>query len=87
MCVFQGCDKKANVWDMRSGQNVQSFETHESDINNVKWVSRCLALSDNALKLRLHFIFFPSLHDIVNSKHRIESEIFNSDMGHSIMWK
>ncbi|KTF94262.1 hypothetical protein cypCar_00023819 [Cyprinus carpio] len=37
VCVFQGCDKKANVWDMRSGQNVQSFETHESDINNVKY--------------------------------------------------
>lgn len=36
VCVFQGCDKKANVWDMRSGQNVQSFETHESDINSVK---------------------------------------------------
>ncbi|XP_034416311.1 guanine nucleotide-binding protein subunit beta-5b isoform X2 [Cyclopterus lumpus] len=41
-CTFtssdmQGCDKKANVWDMRSGQNVQSFETHESDINCVKY--------------------------------------------------
>ncbi|XP_016087440.1 guanine nucleotide-binding protein subunit beta-5-like [Sinocyclocheilus grahami] len=34
---MQGCDKKANVWDMRSGQNVQSFETHESDINSVKY--------------------------------------------------
>lgn len=39
MCVFvcyQGCDKKANVWDMRSGQNIQSFESHESDVNCVK---------------------------------------------------
>lgn len=35
---YQGCDKTANVWDMRSGQNVQSFESHESDINCVKWV-------------------------------------------------
>uniref|UniRef100_A0AAQ6AK28 Guanine nucleotide binding protein (G protein), beta 5b n=1 Tax=Amphiprion ocellaris TaxID=80972 RepID=A0AAQ6AK28_AMPOC len=41
-CTFtnsdmQGCDKKANVWDMRSGQNIQSFECHESDINCVKY--------------------------------------------------
>ncbi|KAI3377735.1 hypothetical protein L3Q82_008879 [Scortum barcoo] len=41
-CTFtnsdmQGCDKKANVWDMRSGQNIQSFESHESDINCVKY--------------------------------------------------
>lgn len=35
---YQGSDKKANVWDMRSGQNIQSFESHESDINCVKWV-------------------------------------------------
>lgn len=41
VCVclcYQGCDMKANVWDMRSGQNIQSFESHESDINCVKWV-------------------------------------------------
>lgn len=37
-CSSQGCDKKANVWDMRSGQCIQSFETHESDINSVRWV-------------------------------------------------
>lgn len=36
--LLQGCDKKANVWDMRSGQCIQSFETHESDINSVRWV-------------------------------------------------
>uniref|UniRef100_A0A3Q1AHL2 Uncharacterized protein n=1 Tax=Amphiprion ocellaris TaxID=80972 RepID=A0A3Q1AHL2_AMPOC len=34
---MQGCDKKANVWDMRSGQCIQSFETHESDINSVRY--------------------------------------------------
>ena len=34
--LLQGCDKKANVWDMRSGQCIQSFETHESDINSVR---------------------------------------------------
>lgn len=36
LCSSQGCDKKANVWDMRSGQCIQSFETHESDINSVR---------------------------------------------------
>lgn len=35
---LQGCDKKAMVWDMRSGQCVQAFETHESDINSVRSV-------------------------------------------------
>lgn len=34
--ISQGCDKKANVWDMRTGQCIQSFETHESDINSVR---------------------------------------------------
>ncbi|KAK3548025.1 hypothetical protein QTP70_002911 [Hemibagrus guttatus] len=34
---MQGCDKKANVWDMRSGQNIQSFDNHESDINAVRY--------------------------------------------------
>ncbi|KFO21418.1 Guanine nucleotide-binding protein subunit beta-5 [Fukomys damarensis] len=32
-----GCDKKAIVWDMRSGQCVQAFETHGSDINSVRY--------------------------------------------------
>lgn len=36
LSLLQGCDKKANVWDMRSGQCIQSFETHESDINSVR---------------------------------------------------
>lgn len=34
--LSKGCDKKACVWDMRTGQCVQSFETHESDINSVR---------------------------------------------------
>lgn len=29
------------VWDMRSGQCIQSFETHDSDINSVRSVSVC----------------------------------------------
>lgn len=27
----------ALIWDMRSGQCVQSFEGHESDVNSVKF--------------------------------------------------
>lgn len=35
---------KAMVWDMRSGQCQQAFETHESDINSVRSVSRMFML-------------------------------------------
>ena len=33
----QGCDRQALIWDLRSGQCVQSFEGHEADINCVKF--------------------------------------------------
>lgn len=33
----QGCDRKALIWDMRTGQCVQTFDGHESDINTVKF--------------------------------------------------
>lgn len=33
------------VWDMRSGQCVQAFETHESDVNSVRSVSRMFSYS------------------------------------------
>ena len=35
--IFQGCDKVAMVWDMRTGDCVQVFDGHESDINSVKF--------------------------------------------------
>jgi WD40 repeat protein len=34
---FQGCDKVAMVWDMRTGDCVQVFEGHQSDINSVRF--------------------------------------------------
>ena len=34
---LQGCDKVANVWDMRTGECVQMFEGHDSDINSVRF--------------------------------------------------
>ena len=34
---MQACDKMAFVWDMRTGNYVQYFEGHESDINAVKY--------------------------------------------------
>ena len=37
MYIFQGCDRQALIWDMRTGQYVQSFEGHEADINAVKF--------------------------------------------------
>ena len=33
----KACDKMAFVWDMRTGNYVQYFEGHESDINSVKY--------------------------------------------------
>jgi len=33
----QSCDKTVMVWDMRTGQCVQVFEGHESDINSVRF--------------------------------------------------
>lgn len=35
--VVQGCDKMAMIWDMRTGESVQVFEGHESDINSVRF--------------------------------------------------
>lgn len=35
--TLQGCDRKALIWDMRTGQCVQTFDGHESDINTVKF--------------------------------------------------
>merc|ERR1719494_935187 len=35
--VSGGCDKCALVWDMRCGQSVQSFQSHNADINAVKF--------------------------------------------------
>lgn len=34
---IQSCDKMLLLWDMRTGQSVQSFEGHLSDINSVKY--------------------------------------------------
>lgn len=34
--VSGSCDKLVFIWDMRSGQCVQSFEGHESDVNSVR---------------------------------------------------
>nr|CAD7444272.1 unnamed protein product [Timema bartmani] len=35
--ILQSCDKMVLIWDMRTGQCVQSFEGHQSDINSVKF--------------------------------------------------
>ena len=34
---MQSCDKTVMVWDMRTGQSVQIFEGHESDVNCVRF--------------------------------------------------
>lgn len=35
--ISGGCDKSCFVWDMRIAKCVQSFQTHESDVNSVRW--------------------------------------------------
>lgn len=35
--VSGGCDRAVLVWDMRTGQAVQAFDTHDSDVNSVKY--------------------------------------------------
>lgn len=37
LLLFQSCDKTLMVWDIRTGQCVQEFEGHESDINSVRF--------------------------------------------------
>ena len=37
MFVQQSSDKAVNIWDMRTGQCVQVFEGHESDVNSVRY--------------------------------------------------
>lgn len=37
MKLFQGSDHIALVWDTRSGEYVQNFEGHESDVNSVRF--------------------------------------------------
>ena len=34
---FKGADGHALVWDIRTGQCVQSFEGHDADINTLKF--------------------------------------------------
>lgn len=35
--VSGGCDRCVLVWDLRTGQAVQAFDTHDSDVNSVKY--------------------------------------------------
>lgn len=48
------------IWDMRTGQCVQSFEGHESDVNSVKFHPSGDAVatgSDDATVQTIHIIF------------------------------
>lgn len=63
-CSVQSCDKTVIVWDMRTGQCVQVFEGHESDINSVRFYPSGDAIatgSDDAtvsnLEQYLHYSF------------------------------
>ena len=34
----QGCDETVRIWDLRNGQCVQCFESHQADVNSVRLV-------------------------------------------------
>jgi WD40 repeat protein len=36
--MLQGCDKNALVWDIRTGQVINTFDNHNADINCVRLV-------------------------------------------------
>lgn len=55
------------LWDMRTGQSVQSFEGHLSDINSVKYHPSGDAVasgSDDSTVVKKHFYSFSMLSKI-----------------------
>ena len=34
---WQGCDRAAYVWDMRTGGWVQQFDAHDADVNAIRF--------------------------------------------------
>lgn len=48
------------IWDMRSGQCVQSFEGHESDVNSVKFHPSGDAVATGSDDATVIYSSFPS---------------------------
>ena len=61
VCTFfsQACDKMAFVWDMRTGNYVQYFEGHDSDINAVKYHPSGDAIGQAKIKNSIFFSWHP----------------------------
>ncbi|VDO71849.1 unnamed protein product [Onchocerca flexuosa] len=59
--IFKGADKHALVWDIRTGQCVQSFEGHEADINTVRFHPNgdAFATGSDDASVGLSFFYFP----------------------------
>lgn len=58
--IFQGSDHVALVWDIRTGQYVQIFDGHESDVNSVKFHPSGDAFasgSDDSTVITIKYIF------------------------------
>lgn len=61
-------DKTVLIWDMRTGQCVQSFEGHESDVNSVRYHPSGDAIAtggDDATASVFFFAFFYSFTRLV----------------------
>lgn len=56
--IEKGCDRKALIWDMRTGQCVQTFDGHESDINTVKFHPSGDAIATGSDDATVRLIYF-----------------------------
>ena len=65
--VSGSCDKMVLIWDMRTGQCVQSFEGHQSDINSVKYHPSGDAVATGSDDATVSFFFSKNLKKIISS--------------------
>lgn len=55
---FEGADKHALVWDIRTGQCVQSFEGHDADVNTLRFHPNGDAFATGSDDASVSVIFF-----------------------------
>lgn len=56
--VSGSCDRTVLIWDMRTGQFVQSFDGHESDVNSVRFHPSGDAVATGSDDATVRFFFF-----------------------------
>lgn len=73
--IFKGADKHALVWDIRTGQCVQSFEGHEADINTVRFHPNgdAFATGSDDASVGFSFSFSFSIDSFLNIRNLLNS--------------